>query len=269
MAAGFGQATVGIVFAQLQPILGAAGEHAVRLADALGDQVVHQHAQVGLVSPRQPAVASPGCARACLKRSIHAGKQALCRSLFIPGGAVDLASKKQPAQRPGLKSAFELLRVKVVVLNRIAGPQDMRVFQTRHRAHQLVLDIKRQAGRNAVGVVLVGAQAFGLQKNLVALFVRKAVDLVLYARAIPRPDAFDLASEHGAASKTTADDLVGAGIGVGHPARHLGRMLLSPPQKTEHRHLLVHAPRHAVASLLLAAAKVNRAPVKPRGRAGL
>jgi hypothetical protein len=44
------QAQVGVVLAQLQPVFGAAGEHAVRLARALRDQVVDQHAEVGLVA---------------------------------------------------------------------------------------------------------------------------------------------------------------------------------------------------------------------------
>ncbi len=60
---GFGQPHVGIVLAQLQPVFGAAGEHAVGLGDAARDQVVDQHAEVGLVRGpgtrrRAPAPAS-------------------------------------------------------------------------------------------------------------------------------------------------------------------------------------------------------------------
>ena len=47
-----GQPQVGVVLAQLQPILGAAGEHPVRLGHAARDQVVDQHAEVRLVAPR-------------------------------------------------------------------------------------------------------------------------------------------------------------------------------------------------------------------------
>ena len=50
-----GQAQVGVVLAQLQPVLGARGEHPVRLGDAAGDEVVDQHAEVGLVAARAPA----------------------------------------------------------------------------------------------------------------------------------------------------------------------------------------------------------------------
>ena len=58
-AAVFGQPQVGVVLAQLQPELGPAGEHAVGLGHALGDQVVDQHAEVGLVAPRQPGSPRP------------------------------------------------------------------------------------------------------------------------------------------------------------------------------------------------------------------
>ena len=162
-----------------------------------------------------------------------------------------------------------MLRVEVVVFNRIAGAQDVRVFQPGHRAHQLVLDVKRQTGRNTVRVVLVCVQAFRLQKDLVALLVGKAVDLVLYAGAIARPYPLDLAGEHRAAVKATADDLVRARIGVRHPARHLRRVLFGPPQKTEHRHLGAHAARHAVTRLFLTAAEIDGAAVQPGRRASL
>jgi hypothetical protein len=50
LAADAGQAQVGVVLAQLQPVLGARGEHAVGLAGALGDQIVDQHPGVGLIA---------------------------------------------------------------------------------------------------------------------------------------------------------------------------------------------------------------------------
>ena len=54
-AAGLGQTQVGVVLAQLQSVLGAAGKHAVGLGDAARDEVVDQHAQVGLVAARTPS----------------------------------------------------------------------------------------------------------------------------------------------------------------------------------------------------------------------
>jgi hypothetical protein len=97
----FGEARIGIVFAQLQAELGPAGEHAVRLSHALGHQVVHQHAQISLIACRCPGGFAPA-----LQRGVDAGKQTLGCRLFIPGGAVDLTRKKQ---------AVDLLRLKTVL----------------------------------------------------------------------------------------------------------------------------------------------------------
>ena len=45
-----GEAQVGIILAQQQAVLGAGGEHAVRLERALGDEVINEDADVGLVA---------------------------------------------------------------------------------------------------------------------------------------------------------------------------------------------------------------------------
>ena len=78
-----------------------------------------------------------------------------------------------------------------------------------HAAHQFVLDVEGQAGGDAVGIELVGGQAFGLQEDLVAFLVGKAVDLVLDAGAVARAHALDLARELSITTKslTTASHL--------------------------------------------------------------
>ena len=194
MAPSFGQSGIGIVLAQLQTELGPAGEHAIRLGHALRHQVVHHHAQVGLITAWQPSAFA-----ATLQRSVHAREQTLGRRLFVPGGAVDLAGKKQALDLARLEAVLERARVEVVVFDGVAGAQDVGVFHAGHAAHQRELDVKRQAGGNAVGVNLVGVQALGLQENLVAVLVGKAVDFVFHTGAVTRPHPFDLAGEHGAA----------------------------------------------------------------------
>jgi hypothetical protein len=98
----------------------AGGEHAVGLGDAAGDQVVHQHAQVGLVAAR-----APGLRALHLQRGVDAGQQALGGGFFVAGGAVDLAGEEQPADGLGLQAGLELARVEVVVLDGVAGAQDV------------------------------------------------------------------------------------------------------------------------------------------------
>ena len=102
-----------------------------------------------------------------------------------------------------------------------------------------------------------------------AVLVGKAIDLVFHARAIARPDAFDLAGEHRAAIETGADDLVRARIGVGDPARHLRRMHGGGAHEAENRHGRRGATGHAIAGLLDAAREVDAAAIESRRRAGL
>ena len=97
------------------------------------------------------------------------------------------------------------------------------LLQAANRAHQLQLHVERQAGRDAVGVDLVGGQPLGLEEDLVAGLAGEAVDLVLDRRAVARADAFDHAGEHRRAVEAAADDLVRARVGVRDPARQLPR----------------------------------------------
>ena len=102
-----------------------------------------------------------------------------------------------------------------------------------------------------------------------AFFVGKAVHFVFYAGAVARAHAFNLAGKHRAAVKAAANDVVGAGVGVGNPARHLLRVLLHPAHKAKHRHRRTHAAGHAVAWLLQALAKVDRSAIQTRRGSGL
>ena len=218
-----------------------------------------------MVTAGQPSGFAPA-----LQRGVHTGEQTLGRRLFVAGGAVDLAGKEQALDLARLEAVLERARVEVVVLNGIARAQDVGVLHAGHAAHQGVLDIKRQAGGDAVGVNLVGRQALGFQKNLVAVFVGEAVDLVFHARAIAWPYPFDLAGEHGAAVKAGADDVVGALVGVGDPTRHLAWVHLGPAHDAEHRHRTVRGvgAGHAVTGLLCALRVIDAPPIDARGCAG-
>ena len=231
VAARFSQAQISVVFAQLQAEFGAACEHAVRLGDALADEVVYQHAQVSLVPPRQP-----GGAPLNLQRRIDAGVQALRSGFFVASGAVDLARKVQAGDGSCLEARAQLPRVEVVVLDGIPGPQDVRLFQPAHGLDGGDLHVIGQGRGNAVWVELMRGQAFGFQKNLVRMLVRKAMNLVFDARAVARAHAVDDAGEHGAAVEPAANDVVRECVGMRDPARHLARMAFCRAQKAEYRH---------------------------------
>ena len=60
----------------------------------------------------------------------------------------------------------------------------MSILEAVDGAHQLDLHIERQAGRNSVGVDLVGRQPFGLEEDLVALAVGPLI--ALFVRLLSR-----------------------------------------------------------------------------------
>ncbi len=252
----FGQAHIGVVFPELQAVFGAAGEHAVGFVHAFGDEVVHQYAEIGLFAAQQERVLF-----ADVLHGIRACEQALCGGFFVAGRAVDLSGEEEALDGFGFEAGFEVARVEVVVFDGVAGAQDMGVFKAFHAAHKRDLDVERQAGGDAVGVVFVGGQAFGFEENLVAVFVGEAVDFVFDRRAVARADAFDFAGKHGAAVETAADDVVGLQVGMRNPAGHLARVHFGVAAHGEDGH-------GRVAGLFGELGEINRAAVDARRRAG-
>ena len=157
-----GQSQISIVLAQAQAILGPAGEHPVGFLHALGEQVVQHDAHVGLV-----AAGHPGLLALNLARSIQACQQALRGGFLVTGRAVDLACEEQTLNLPGFQAGLQSARIEVVVLDGVAGAQDVRLLQTDHGVHDGQLCVERQAGGDAVGVDLVCLEPFGLQVDLV------------------------------------------------------------------------------------------------------
>ena len=257
LAADAGQAHVGVVLAQLQPVFGAAGEHAVRLVGAVGDQVVDQYAQIRFVAARAPASLLAG-----ETRGIEAGQQALRGGFFIAGGAVDLAGEEQAADGLGLQRVLQPARIEEVVFDRIARAGDVRVLEATHAADQRQLHIERQRGGDAVGIDLDHVQPFGLDEDLVAGLLGEAHHLVLDGGAVARADALDLAAVQRRAVQRVADDLVGTLAGMGDPAADLRRMLGRAAQEGHHR-------ARVVTGLFFHQAVVQRAAVDARRRAGL
>ena len=88
------QPLVGIVGAQLQPVLGARGEHAIGLGDAARHEIVDHDAEIAVGARDDEAPA----AAAGQQRRVDAGGQALGAGLLVAGRAVDLAGEEQPRQ---------------------------------------------------------------------------------------------------------------------------------------------------------------------------
>ena len=74
-------------------------------------------------------------------------------------------------------------------------------------------------------------QAFGLEKNLVRIFIGEARDLVFDRRTVARAYAFDHAGEERRTIQSGANDVVRTLMRVRDPARQLLRMLLARSHK--------------------------------------
>ena len=253
-----GQSQIGIVLAQTQAILGSAGEHPVGFLHALGEQVVQHHAHVRLVS-----AGHPGLLALNLARGIQTGQQALRSGFLVTSRAVDLACEEQTLNLPGFQAGLQPARIEVVILDGVAGAQDVRLLQADHGVHDGQLRVERQAGGDAVGVDLVCLEPFGLQVDLVRILVREAVDLVLDGGAIAGPHAFDDAGEERRTIQRLANDLVRARVGVRDPARQLPRVLVGTSDEGEYRH------RIQITRLDAQPAVIDGLAVDARRRAGL
>ena len=99
---------------------------------------------------------------------------------FIARRAIDLAGKKETCNRLGFERCFQSAWIKIVVLDRIPGAQDVYILQARDGADETELYIERKRSRNAIRIELVGRQSFRFEKYLVARLVSKAMNLVFY-----------------------------------------------------------------------------------------
>ena len=85
-----GQALVGVVLPQGQAVLAPAGHHPVGVHDALGDQVVHQRAEVAGVPGQDELFLPQG-----VTGGVQACQQALRGCFLVAGGAVELPGTVQ------------------------------------------------------------------------------------------------------------------------------------------------------------------------------
>src|SRR5262245_57564934 len=114
------ESLVGVVNAQMQPELGARGEHAIGLVGSLADEVVNQNRGVSF-----GAVENQRRLALDLEPGIDAGHQSLAGGFFITRRAVDLSGKKQALDLLGLERPLELSGIDAVVLDGVARTQHL------------------------------------------------------------------------------------------------------------------------------------------------
>ena len=134
----------------------------------------------------------------------------------------------------------------------------MSLLKTFHRTNDLDLHIERQAGGHAVRVEFMGAEALGLDEDLVRILVGKAHDLIFDRGTVARTYAFDDPGIHGTAVQVLPNDVMGLFIGMGDEAGDLARVLLRLAEVGEDRDWVVTL-------LLLQYGKVHGAAIDARG----
>ena len=245
-----------IVSAEPQPILGARGEHAIRLRNSLEDEVVDQHPEIGVRSlerQRRHVKRVRGCVGAC--------EQPLRRSLLVSGRAVDLASVKQAGKGTMRKPMVEKPRIGIFILDRVAGDANLDPLKALDRPQQRDLDIGWERGRQAVRVNRRIVETFGFEKDLMPVAVAEAVDLVLDRGAIARSAPGDIATEHWRTRQTRADDVMRSRIGSRDRAGELGQSFAALERR--------QPPLPRITRLGLAPRPIDCAAVKPSRRSGL
>ena len=201
--AGFHEPLIRIVLAQQEPVFRPRGKHPVRLPGILRDEIVDQHADIGL-----RAIQDQRRVPLDLKGRIDPGHESLGRSLFISRSPVDLPGMIQTLHVFGFEGLMELVRRKVVVFDGIPWLQHGGTFQAGDGLQHGRLHVHRQAGRDAVGVKGRGIQFLGLYKDLVLGFILKPDNLVLDGRAIARPRGIDHPHVHRRTVQIVPDDVM-------------------------------------------------------------
>ena len=124
-----------------------------------------------------------------------------------------------------------------------------------------VLNVAREAGRQAVEIDLGRVAAFRFEEQLVAFLVGKPHDFRFDRGTVARPIRSDLPRVHGGSVEILPDDVVDLLVGVGDPAGNL--LAIDPLGEEGERFGLL------VAGLDFGLRIVDRAAVEPGGGSGL
>lgn len=107
------------------------------------------------------------------------------------------------------------VRIDAVVFDGVAEAHHLATMETGHGAQHRDLHLSRQARTHTLHIHLVCAEALRLDEDLVPVFVRKAHELVLDARAIARAGGVDLSAVDCGSMKVIENHAVRIRIGVG------------------------------------------------------
>ena len=249
------QPLVGVVLPVQEPIFRSAGHNAVGLLGALGHQVVNEGADVAGVPGE-----NHGGLPLDFQGGVDAGHQALNGGFLIAGGAVELARAVKTGDALGFQGGQQGGGVHALVFDGIGRAHDLGLLQTGYGPQHPDLHILRHAGGEALDIHFLSIQAAGLDKELVAGFLRETDNLGFDAGAVPGTHTGNGAVVHGAPVQVFPDDPVGFLVGVGQVAN---RGIVDGSFRAEGEGL-----HPGISRLQLHFGKINAAPVDPGRGAG-
>jgi hypothetical protein len=105
----------------------------------MSNEIVDQYAYVRFLAPHAEERPPLGC-----QRSINPGHQALASCLFVTGCPIDLTGQKESAQSRCFEKWRQFPRINEIVLDCIAGSNDLSLLKSRNQSEQFLLELNRK-----------------------------------------------------------------------------------------------------------------------------
>ena len=202
-------------------VFGTGGEHTVRLFGTLGDKVIYQYPYISLV-----ALKHKGRLLLYLTRGIDPCDKPLRACFFVTCRPIDLTGKKEIFYQLSLQGCFELCWRKIIIFYGVTRAEKLHLFEACDLAQGLILYLFRERSGEAIDIHLYRMPAFGFYKELMAILIGKAVDLILNRRTIAWPHSLDTAGKHRGAVKACTQYIMHLLAGIGHITIQLMRKRL-------------------------------------------
>lgn len=119
------EAHIGAVVAEVEAVLGTAGEHPVRFPGPHRHQIVDEDTGVRLLAPQDQRFFPFE-----LLRRVDPGHEPLAGGLLVAAGPIGLAGDEETGDELALQRGVEGHRVDVVILHRIGGTHDLGLLKT-------------------------------------------------------------------------------------------------------------------------------------------
>ena len=186
---GIHEPVTGIVLPKYKTALRPAREHAVRFISSFRDEIVDQHADVGVLpTEHERFLTTYG------KRGVNPCHDPLCGSLFVSGCAVDLPGKVKSADSFRFKSMQEFARVYSIILDCVSVCEKHGMLKSWDGMNELLLYFSWQTVGESIWIDDCSCTVFRFQYDMMTRCMRKADNLVLYGGTIAHACPFNRSS---------------------------------------------------------------------------